>query len=140
VCESQFFICALAEAFGWAFAFRGIIWQMAIMCLVKVHFITCSAGSRISQCSTAFFITARRFNELPTAARAGMSFCTILVDGHKFLVQMQSPGRWLKVLLSRQNCRDGIIRVDGRIPVDGSESRVTVTLSKWLCKNRDSRA
>ena len=25
--------------------------------------------------------TARRFNELPTAARAGMSFCTIPVDG-----------------------------------------------------------
>ena len=35
---------------------------------------------------------------------------------------MKSPGRWLKVSLSRQSCRDGII------PVDGSEFWVTVKL------------
>ena len=84
---------------------------------------------------------------MPPAARAGMSFCTIPVNGWELLVQMESPGRWLKVSMSRQSCLDGIIPVDGsefwvtvklpdgiipvdgRIPVDGAEFRVTVKLS-----------
>jgi hypothetical protein len=33
---------------------------------------------------------------------------------------------------------DGIIPVDGQILVDGCEFRVTVMLSRWLCKNHDS--
>ena len=55
---------------------------------------------RVAECPVSpqlWLLTARRFNELPTAARAGMSFCTIPVNGWELWVQIKSPGRWLKV-------------------------------------------
>jgi hypothetical protein len=49
------------------------------------------------------------------------------------IIPVDGTESWVTVKLP-----DGIILVDGRIPVDGGESWVKIKLSRWLCKNHDS--
>jgi hypothetical protein len=95
---------------------------------------------------------------LPSAARAGMSFCIIPVDGCELfgpdgksrqmaesffvtisnldgIIPVDGYKSWVTAKLP-----DGIIPIDGQIPVNCCESRVKIKLSKWLCKNHDSCA
>jgi hypothetical protein len=76
-------------------------------------------------------ITARRFNELPTAARADMSFCIIQVDEHDLFGPDKVSVDGLKVSLSRQNCQMDESRLTAESLGHGKAARWN-NPSRWL--------